>query len=73
MSTRLQFTISDAEAETVFKEIHTIAPRSRAIVRKTTAPSRENSQLLIVLTDDEDIEFMLRLKYTGYETRITRF
>jgi hypothetical protein len=73
VSSRIQITISEEEASTVFKDIQTIAPKDKAIVAKTSAPGRENSQLLIVLTDDPDVEFMLRLKYAGCETHITRF
>ena len=73
MSMRIQFTIPEDETDTIFKDIASIAPRHRAIVATTAAPGRENSKLLIVLTDDEDIELMLKLKFAGCETYTTRF
>jgi hypothetical protein len=73
MSMRIQVTIPEIEADNIFRDISLIAPRSRAIVGTTPAPGREDSKLLIVLTDDPDIEFMVRLKYAGCETHITRF
>jgi hypothetical protein len=70
---RLQFTIPDCEADTLFRDLKHIIPDGRAIVGTTRAPDRIDSIILIVLTDDPDIEFMLRLKYAGCELFTTRF
>ncbi len=73
MSLRIQITIPKEEANDIFRNIREIVPIDRAICATTSAPGREDSKLLIVLTDDEDIEFILKLKYAGCETYTTRF
>jgi len=73
VSLRIQFTISEKEAQTVFTDIHQIAPPSRAIVAITNAPGRIDSKLLIVLTDDPEVEFLLKIKYAGCESYTMRF
>ena len=73
MHARLQFTIPYSEKRDIFESIRTIAPYDKAIVATTNSPLHDDKILLIVLTSDPDIEFILRLKYAGCETHITRF
>lgn len=73
MKTRLQFTLPEDENLDILNRLSIIAPNDKAFIATTRAPNRPDSILLIVLTNDEELEFLLRLKYAGYETYITRF
>ena len=66
--TRLQFTLPNEDREGIFNKLSTIVPPDKGFMGTTDAPTRGDSFLLIVIINDPEIECMLKLKFSGYET-----